>query len=177
MGGPDEHMRNRAASADQLDQQQSTRSSMLVTICIAHSACAPKIFLRDWPGTGHLLCIQCSHASATACLEGSGLIAKVRPPGIGRVACFTGEAVPQAPGSWVRPAESCVISQYDCAPPVEPQKKVRQTSRFPAKHLRGGTPQDTLYQWCRPRDMHLVDFGHGPLTGWSALGNRCSTDS
>jgi hypothetical protein len=45
------------------------------------------------------------------------------PPGIGRVACFTGEAVPQAPGSWVRPAESCVVSQYNCAPPVKPQKK------------------------------------------------------
>jgi hypothetical protein len=43
MGGPDEHMRNRAASANQLDQLQSTRSSMLVTICIciAHSACEP----------------------------------------------------------------------------------------------------------------------------------------
>jgi hypothetical protein len=36
---------------------------------------------------------------------------------------FTGEAVPQAPGSWVRPAESCVVSQYNCAPPVKPQKK------------------------------------------------------
>jgi hypothetical protein len=45
------------------------------------------------------------------------------PPGIGRVACFTGEAVPQAPSSWVCPAESCVVSQCDCAPPVKPQKK------------------------------------------------------
>jgi hypothetical protein len=25
---------------------------------------------------------------------------------------------------WVRPAESCVVSQYDCAHPVKPQKKV-----------------------------------------------------
>jgi hypothetical protein len=46
------------------------------------------------------------------------------PPGTGRVACFTGEAVPQTPGSWVRPAESRVVSQYDCAPPVKPQKNV-----------------------------------------------------
>jgi hypothetical protein len=45
------------------------------------------------------------------------------PPGIGRLACLTGEAVPQAPGSSVRPAESYVVSQYDCATPVKPQKK------------------------------------------------------
>jgi hypothetical protein len=34
--------------------------------------------------------------------------------------------VPQAPGSWVRPAESCEVRQYNCAPPVEPQKKTQQ---------------------------------------------------
>jgi hypothetical protein len=50
-GGPNEHMRNRAASADQLHQLQSAKSPPR----IAHSACAPNIFLRDWPGTGHLL--------------------------------------------------------------------------------------------------------------------------
>jgi hypothetical protein len=33
------------------------------------------------------------------------------PPGIGCVACFTGEAAPQAPSSWVRPIESRVASQ------------------------------------------------------------------
>jgi hypothetical protein len=36
-----------------------------------------------------------------------------------------GPCVPQAPGSWVRPAESCVVSQYNCAPPVKPQKKTQ----------------------------------------------------
>jgi hypothetical protein len=35
--------------------------------------------------------------------------------GIGRVACFTGEAAPQAPGSWVCPTESCKASQQDSA--------------------------------------------------------------
>jgi hypothetical protein len=42
-------------------------------------------------------------------------------PGIGRVVCFAGEAVPQATGSWVRPNELCVVSQYSSAPPGKPQ--------------------------------------------------------
>jgi hypothetical protein len=33
------------------------------------------------------------------------------PPGPGRVACFIGAAVLQAPGSWVRPSKLCVTSQ------------------------------------------------------------------
>jgi hypothetical protein len=37
-------------------------------------------------------------------------------------ATITGEAVPHAPGSWVHPAESCAVSQYDSAPPVKPQQ-------------------------------------------------------
>jgi hypothetical protein len=61
-GGPDEHMRNRAASADQLDQLQSTNSPPHIT----HSACEPNIFLRDWPGTGHLLLLRIG-ASLLAC--------------------------------------------------------------------------------------------------------------
>jgi hypothetical protein len=46
--------------------------------------------------------------------------------GAGRVACFSGEAAPQAPASWVRPTRSCKASQQDLPPfpppPGEPQK-------------------------------------------------------
>jgi hypothetical protein len=38
---------------------------------------------------------------------------------IGCLACFAGEAAPQAPGSWVPAAEMCVASLYDCALPGE----------------------------------------------------------
>jgi hypothetical protein len=39
------------------------------------------------------------------------------PPGIGCVACFTGEAAPQAPGSYARVTATCVASQWDSASP------------------------------------------------------------
>jgi hypothetical protein len=59
---------------------------------------------------------------------------------VGCVRCFTGEAVPQAPGSWVRQAESCVVSKYECAPPVKPQK-------MSASRLRGATAATALVPW------------------------------
>jgi hypothetical protein len=69
------------------------------------------------------------------------------------VACFTGQAVPQAPGSWVRPAESRVVSQYDCAPPVKPQKKCSAyiAAARMAAVLKDGSTQSALYislQFC-----------------------------
>jgi hypothetical protein len=79
-----------------------------------------------WCRSGHSMvqcgsCLCCT-ALASTCCRGLPPLSEDTVP-IGVVACFTGEAVPQAPGSWVRPAESCVVSQYNCAPPVKPQKK------------------------------------------------------
>jgi hypothetical protein len=63
----------------------------------------------------HIMISCCSmlglHASFEVQTGCAGVYNHSQAPGIGRVACFTGEAAPQAPGSWVRPIESRMASQ------------------------------------------------------------------
>jgi hypothetical protein len=47
-----------------------------------------------------------------------------------QAACFGSASASRSmlQGKWqLRPAESCVVSQYNCAPPVKPKKKMAAT--------------------------------------------------